>query len=110
MKFREDILDIFAAEGFKRENMGLAWMEFKYPKPVTLMESFIKNGVKKVIYFSAAMSADAMHSQVDIPRLVMEYPFPEDVEVINLGAWNNHPTVIRALKEKIDYQKTAIRE
>jgi hypothetical protein len=24
------------------------------------------------------------------------------VEAINLGAWNNHPTVIRAIKEKID--------
>ncbi|MEE4175942.1 MAG: ferrochelatase [Bacteroides sp.] len=105
IKFREDIMALFEGEGFKRENMGLAWMDFKNPKPVELMESFVNNGVKKVFYFAAAISADAIHSQVDIPRLVMEYPFPEGVEVINMGAWNNHPTVIRAIKEKIDHKQ-----
>lgn len=110
IKFREDVINMFAAEGFRPENMGLAWMEFKYPKPIELMESFVKNGVKKVFYFSAAISADAIHSQVDIPRLVMEYKFPQDVEVINLGAWNNHPFVIKAFKEKIDNRKIALVE
>lgn len=110
IKFREDVIDMFASEGFRPENMGLAWMAFKYPRPRELMESFVKNGAKKVFYFSAAISADAIHSQIDIPRLVMEYDFPEDVEVINLGAWNNHPLVIKAFKEKIDNQKIAMKE
>ena len=100
--FRKEIMDLFVEEGFKRENLGSAWMEFKEPKPATLMEDFIQNGVTKVFYFSAAISADAIHSQVDIPRLVQKYDFPEGVEVINLGAWNNHPTVIKAIKERID--------
>jgi sirohydrochlorin ferrochelatase len=102
MQFREKIMDLFAAEGFKRENLGSAWMEFKEPEPAELMESFVENGVKKIFYFSAAISADAMHSQIDVPRLVEKYDFPGDVETINLGAWNNHPTVIRALKERIE--------
>jgi sirohydrochlorin ferrochelatase len=102
MAFREDIIQKFVDEGFKRENLGLAWMEFKEPKPVELMEDFVSNGVKKIFYFSAAISADAMHSQIDIPRLVEEYEFPEGVEVQNLGAWGNHPTVISAIKERID--------
>lgn len=102
MQFREEIMALFVADGFKRENLGSAWMEFKEPKPAELMESFVNNGVKKIFYFSAAISADAMHSQIDIPRLVEEYDYPEDVETINLGAWNNHPTVIRALKERIE--------
>jgi len=66
------------------------------------MEAFVENGVKKIFYFSAAISAEAIHSQIDIPRLVAEYDFPDDVETINLGAWNNHPTVIAALKERVD--------
>lgn len=102
MLFREEIIKLFIREGFRAENLGSAWMEFKDPKPAELMEDFMDNGVKKVFYFSAAISADAMHSQIDIPRLVEDYDFPEGVEVINLGAWNDHPTVISAIKERID--------
>lgn len=100
--FRKDLIELFVKEGFKKENLGSAWMEFKEPKPVELMEDFMNNGVEKVFYFSAAISADAMHSQIDIPRLVHEYPFPDEIDVVNLGAWNNHPTVIRAIKHEID--------
>ena len=102
MGFREDIMDLFEEKGFSRENLGSAWMEFKDPKPAELMEDFVNNGVKKIFYFSVAISADAMHSQIDVPRLVAEYNYPDDVETINLGAWNNHPTVITAIKERID--------
>jgi hypothetical protein len=77
-------------------------MEFKQPKPAVLMDEFVHNGTKRIYYFSAAISADAMHSQIDVPRLVEEYDFPEGVERFNLGAWNNHPTVIAAIKERID--------
>jgi hypothetical protein len=64
--------------------------------------------VKKIFYFSAAISADAMHSQIDIPRLVEKYEYPEDLVTVNLGAWNNHPTVIKALKERIDRRLEAL--
>jgi sirohydrochlorin ferrochelatase len=102
MAFREAIIELFVNEGFRRDNLGSAWMEFKSPKPAELMEEFVNNGVEKVFYFSAAISADAIHSQSDVPHLVNLYPFPENVETMNLGAWNNHPTVIRAIKERID--------
>jgi hypothetical protein len=89
-------------EGFSRENLGNAWMEFKDPKPYDLMQNFVKNGVEKVFYFASAISADAIHSQSDIPELVNKYPFPGNIEVINLGAWNAHPLVIKAIRERID--------
>ena len=103
--FRDNIIDLLARNGFLRDNMGKAWMDFKEPKPYVLMEHFVKKGLKKIIYFSAAISADAIHSQYDIPSLVNKYPFPADVDVINMGAWNAHPTVIRAIKESIDKVK-----
>ncbi|MDX2431158.1 MAG: CbiX/SirB N-terminal domain-containing protein [Bacteroides sp.] len=102
MAFREEIMKLFVADGFRRENLGSAWMSFKEPKPSSLMADFVANGAKKIFYFSAAISADAMHSQIDVPRLIEEYDFPEGVETINLGAWNNHPTVIAAIHERID--------
>ena len=108
MAFREEIMNLFVEDGFRRENLGSAWMSFKDPKPASLMSDFVNNGATKIFYFSAAISADAMHSQIDVPRLVEEYDYPQGVETINLGAWNNHPTVIEAIRERIDETKDAL--
>jgi hypothetical protein len=45
-----------------------------------------------------------MHSQYDIPALVNEARVPDTIPLINLGAWNDDPIVIQAIKEKIDRQ------
>jgi protoheme ferro-lyase len=100
--FREDLLELLEADGYRAENMSLAWMEFKEPKPAEKVEEFLENGVEKVLYFPTAISADAMHSQWDIPALVHEARVPEGFPLVNLGAWNDDPIVIRAIKEKID--------
>jgi sirohydrochlorin ferrochelatase len=102
--FREDVLAMLEADGYRKDNMSLAWMEFKDPKPAEKVEEFLRNGVEKVLYFSAAISADAIHSQYDIPALVHEAQVPDQFPLINLGAWNDDPIVIQAIKEKIDAQ------
>jgi protoheme ferro-lyase len=100
--FRKAVLELFENDGYHPENLGLAWMEFKEPEPAERIEEWLGNGVKKVLYFSAAISADAMHSQWDIPTLVNKSRVPEGYPLINLGAWNDDPIVIQAIKEKID--------
>jgi len=100
--FRESVLDRLVEDGFRRENVSLAWMEFKEPHPAPKVEEFVAAGVRRVLYFSAAISADAMHSQYDVPALVGEADVPEGIELVNLGAWNDDPIVIQAIKEKID--------
>lgn len=102
ISFREDVLKLLEQDGYKRENLSLAWMEFKEPKPAEKVEEFVSNGVEKVLYFSAAISADAIHSQYDIPALVNEARVPDGFPLIDLGAWNDDPIVIQAIKEKID--------
>jgi sirohydrochlorin ferrochelatase len=102
--FREDVLELLAADGYRPENLSLAWMEFKEPKPAVKVEAFLEQGVEKVLFFSAAISADAIHSQYDIPELVHQAQVPAGFPLINLGAWNDDPIVIRAIKEKIDLQ------
>ena len=102
LSFRNDIIDMLVADGYKRENISLAWMSFKEPKPVEIIPQFMENGIEKLLFFSAAISADAIHSQYDNPELVYEYDFPDGFPVINLGAWNDDPIVIQAIKEKID--------
>jgi protoheme ferro-lyase len=100
--FRKGVLDLLVTDGFSRENVSLAWMEFKEPHPAPKVEEFVANGVRRVLYFSAAISADAMHSQHDVPVLVQQADIPEDIALVNLGAWNDDPLVIQAIKEKID--------
>jgi protoheme ferro-lyase len=100
--FREAVLDDFAAAGFRPQNLSLSWMEFKEPKPAPKVEEFVENGVEKIVFFAAAISADSIHSQYDIPELVHEAQVADDLPILNLGAWNDDPIVIQAIKEKID--------
>jgi sirohydrochlorin ferrochelatase len=102
--FRKDILELLEGDGYDHDNLALAWMEFRQPKPAVKIEEFSGNGVEKVLYFSAAISADAIHSQHDVPALVNQARVPVGFPLINLGAWNNDPLVIQAIKEKIDAQ------
>jgi protoheme ferro-lyase len=102
--FRMDVLKDFENAGYSSKNLGLAWMEFKAPKPALIVEDFIANGVEKIVFFSAAISADSIHSQFDVPELVHEASTPDGFPIINLGAWNDDPIVIQAIKEKIDQQ------
>jgi hypothetical protein len=74
-------------------------MEFKEPKPAEKVGELANNGVDTVLYFAAAISADSLHSQYDIPALVGKAKVPPGVSVVNLGAWNDHPRAIQAIKE-----------
>jgi protoheme ferro-lyase len=100
--FREGVLDKFEQSGYRPENLSLAWMSFKEPKPAPMVEEFVANGVEKVVFFSAAISADSIHSQYDIPELVRKADVADDIAILNLGAWNDDPLVVQAIKEKID--------
>jgi hypothetical protein len=106
IRFREKVLELFQQDGYRAEHLSLAWMEFRDPKPAVKMEEFARDAVTKILYFSAAISADALHSQYDVPHLIDQARVPDKVEVINLGAWNDDPLVIRAIKAKIDASLT----
>jgi protoheme ferro-lyase len=100
--FRNCIIEMLHREGFRKECLGNAWLMFKKPEPVSLMRKFIENGAEKILYFASSISSDAIPSQSEIPDLVNKYVFPPGTELINMGAWNDHPMVIKAIKEKID--------
>lgn len=104
LAFRLQALKLFEADGYRPENLSIAWMEFKEPKPATKVEELLKNGVEKIVFFAAAISAESIHSQHDIPELVHKARVPAGFPLINLGAWNDDPIVIRAIKERIEEQ------
>jgi protoheme ferro-lyase len=107
MAFRQGVLDLLVADGYRSELIGQAWMEFKEPKPAEAIARFIDLGAKRLLYFSAAISADSIHSLYDVPELVQEADLPEGFDTVNLGAWNDDPLVIAAIKERIDAQMQA---
>ena len=80
----------------------MAWMDFKKPNIQDLLNTFTYDDIEKVFYFAAAISADSLMSQVLIPEKIAKFSFPNHLQVINLGAWDAHPMVIRAIKDKID--------
>lgn len=102
LAFRERVLTGLERDGFSRNHIGLAWMEFREPKVPAAVEDLARQGVRRLLYFSAAISADAIHSQYDTPALVAKARTPEGMSTVNLGAWNDEPLVIQAIKEKID--------
>jgi protoheme ferro-lyase len=99
--FRNRVLDRLEQAGFPRQNLSLAWMEFKEPKPAPKIEEFASQGIEKIYYFSAAISADALHSQWDVPHLISKARNSKKIPTVNLGAWNDDPIVVRAIKEKV---------
>ena len=102
--FRQGVLDRLVEDGFNRDLLGLAWMEFKEPQPAEKIEEFVELGAERLLFFSAAISADSIHSQYDVPELVREAAVPHGFTIVNLGAWNDHPLVIAAIKDRIDQQ------
>ena len=104
LSFRRAVLQCFAEDGYDPGRLSLAWMEFKEPRPAPKIEEFAADGVQQVFYFSAAISADSLHSQIDVPELVAEAKVPAGFPLVNLGAWNDDPLVIQAIKERIDRQ------
>ncbi len=100
--FREQLRRDFIENGYKPENVRLAWMAFREPNTTYAVNELAASGIKKMVFFSAAISADGIHSQSDIPELVQKAKASRQVEVVDLGAWNDHPLVIKAIKEKIE--------
>ena len=63
------------------------------PQRAALMRLFV---------FATSISASSLHSLYDIPEAVIASGLPEGVEVVNLGAWDDDPIVIRAIKEQLE--------
>lgn len=102
LAFREDLVELFVADGYTRENVRLAWMEFKEPNTPEVAAELGARGLEKIFVFSASISASSLHSLYDTPEAVHAAGIPDGTQVVNLGAWNDDPLVIQAIREKIE--------
>ena len=99
--FRRSIINHLVEDGYTKENISLAWMEFKEPDIRQAVLELAGRGVEKLFVFATSISASSLHSLYDIPEAVIDSGLPEGMELVNLGAWDNDPIVIRAIKERI---------
>ena len=98
---RTNIMDALVDEGYDRENLDLAWMEFKDPRVPERAAELASQGITKLVFFTTGISAESIHSQYDVPELVAEARIGDGVDVVNLGAWNDHPLAIQAITERV---------
>ena len=56
-----------------------------------------------ISYFSAAISAESIHSEYDVPELVSQAEMPPGRHPCRTwGAWNDHPLTIQAIAERAE--------
>lgn len=99
--FRQAVREMLIQDGYQPENVVLAWMEFKEPNIQQAVEELFRNGIERLLVFSASISADSIHSDIQVPEAVHSVPNPNNVEIVNLGAWGDDPWVIAAIRQKI---------
>jgi sirohydrochlorin ferrochelatase len=99
--FRSAVRELLIQDGYKPENVVLAWMEFKQPAIPEGVKNLLNNGVERILVFSASISADSIHSDIQVPEAVHQVAIPQGVKVVNLGAWGVDPLVIQAIGQKI---------
>ncbi len=100
-EFRNQVRERLIHAGYLPDNILLAWMEFKTPKITTAVQQLATQGVERILVFSASISADSIHSDIQVPESVEAADLPDDVQVVNMGAWGNSPLVIEAIRQRV---------
>ncbi len=100
-QYRNAIREKLIMNGYKPEHVVLGWMEFQKPSITEIVHTLAERGVKKILVFAVSLSADSIHSDVEIPAAVLEAKLPDDVLIEYIGQYGDHPLAIQAMKEKI---------
>jgi sirohydrochlorin ferrochelatase len=100
-QYREAIREKLIADGFTPGNVVLGWMEFQEPNIASAAQTLAGRGVEKILVFAVSLSADSIHSDVDVPHAVREAKLSDDIVVEFIGQYGDHPLAIQAMKEKI---------
>ena len=101
IQYRDGIRNKLIAVGFAPENILLGWMSFQEPSILESAQALAENGVQKILVFSVSLSAEAIHSLVDVPMDVEAAELPAEIAVEYIGQYGDHPLTIQAMVEKI---------
>jgi sirohydrochlorin ferrochelatase len=99
--FRNQVRERLIQDGYQAENIVLGWMEFKEPDITQAVSQLAARGVERILAFSASISADSIHSDIQVPEAVAAARLPANVQVVHMGAWGNSSLVIDAIRQRI---------
>jgi protoheme ferro-lyase len=100
--FRLETKKMLMADGYKEQNIALAYMEFKQPDIKTAVQGLLAGGVKKILVSPVNISAESIHSEHEIPSMVERSGVPSSIPVVHLGAWNDDQLLIDELLEQLE--------
>ena len=99
--FRLATKNLLVEEGFQEDRIVLAYMEFKQPDINTSVQALLASGVKKILVAPVNISTDSIHSEHEIPSMVIQAGVPASVSVLHLGAWNDDQLLLDELLEQL---------
>ncbi len=99
--YRDAIREKLISDGYLPDNVVLGWMEFQEPSITKSITELSGRGLEKILVLAASLSADSIHSDVEVPAAVAEANLPKDIQVEYVGQYGDHPLAIQAMKEKI---------
>ncbi len=100
-QYREAIREKLIQAGYAPEHVVLGWMEFQKPTITESVSELAGSGVEKILVFAVSLSADSIHSDIEVPAAVEEAHLPETIRVEYVGQYGDHPLSIQAMREKI---------
>lgn len=100
-QYRDNIRNKLIADGFTPDNILLGWMSFQEPSVIESAQALAENDVKKILVFSVSLSAEAIHSIVDVPVDIETAELPAEIPIEYVGQYGDHPLAIQAMIEKI---------
>jgi hypothetical protein len=100
--FRLETREMLMADGYKEQNIALAYMEYKQPDIKTAVQGLLAGGVKKILVSPVNISAESIHSEHEIPSMVERSGAPSSITVVHLGAWNDDQLLIEELLEQLE--------
>lgn len=100
-KYRQAIQEKLVQAGYSADHIALGWMEFQEPTITETVSDLAKRGVDKILVFSVSLSADSIHSDIEVPAAVEQARLSESIQVEYVGQYSDHPLAIQAMREKI---------
>jgi sirohydrochlorin ferrochelatase len=99
--YRDAIREKLIADGYQPDHVVLGWMEFQEPSITKSIVELSGRGVEKILVLAVSLSADSIHSDVEVPAAVSKANLPAEIEVEYVGQYGDHPLAIQAMIEKI---------
>ena len=99
--FREDIFKQMALLGYSSDNLKLAWMEFRDPRPKHAVKQLLENQVNDIFYFSTIIGKGSLHVKCDVPDMMHKIKLQKGVRLAELSAFDDYSGIVKALIERV---------